>query len=179
MNSHYTNYFLRQQQQHGGGIGDIGQLYSSPYILQRGSGGVGSFFSGVWKYLSPLVSSGVSALSNEALKSGSAILGQVGQKPLKEVLKEQGKIAMKNLATRAADKLKRKMQGGEGRRKKNIKRPKQSNASHSRSKRKQAGKGKRKQAGKGKRSKRNKKFKKSVNRKQRNPKTRIVDIFGD
>lgn len=148
MNSHYINYYLRQ---HGGGIGDIGPLYRSPFILQRGSGGVGSFFSGLWRHLSPLLVSGASALSNEAVNSGAAILGQVGSKPLKDVLKDQGKIAMKNLATRAADKLKRKMQGGEGRRKKYIKRARLQHVVHSRSKRKQAGKGKRR-----KRSKKNK-----------------------
>lgn len=175
MNTHYISYYLRQQ---GGGIGDIGPLYRSPFILQKGSGGVGSFFSGVWKYLSPLLSSGVSALSNEAAKSGAAILGQVGNKPLKEVFKEQGKVAMKNLATRAADKLKRKMQGGEGRSIKYIKRAKQSYAAHSRSKRKQAGKGKRKQAGKGKLRKHNKK-KTSVKRKRKTAKERFVDIFNN
>lgn len=172
MNSHYINYYLRQ---HGGGIGDIGPLYHSPYILQRGSGGIGSFFSGLWRNLSPMLSSGVSALSNEAVKSGVAVLDQVGKKPLKEVLKEQGKIAMKNLASRAADKLKRKMQGGEGQRKKYIKRVRQVRVAHLPSKRKQAGKGKRR-----KRINKTKNKKKPPNTSlNRRSKERFVDIFNN
>lgn len=138
MNTHYTNYYLRQQ---GTGISDIGPLYQSPRFLQSGRGGVGSFFSGVWKYLRPLVSSGVNALSSQAVKTGASILDQVGKKPLKEVFKEQGKAAMRELAIRGADKLKRKMQGGEGKRRKYIKRPPRAKVVHSNSKRKQAGKG--------------------------------------
>lgn len=172
MYSHYTNYYLRQQ---GGGIGDIGPLYRSPLILQKGSGGVGSFFSGVWKYLSPLVSSGVSALSSQAAKSGAAVLDQVGKKPLKEVFKEQGKIAMKELATRAADKLKRKMQAGEGRRKKYIKRPRQTHKAHSSSKRKQVGKGKKSK----RKTKASKNKKSTVSRKSKKSNTRFVDIFNN
>lgn len=164
MNSHYAQYYLRQV---GAGLGDIGTLYHAPLIPQRGRG-IGSFFSGAFNYLRPLFSSGLDALKNQAIKSGASILDNVGTKPLKEVLKEQGKIALQDLAMRGANKLKRKMQGGEGKRKmqrgkgkrkskkqKYIKSQQTKKKSHSTFKRKGVGKGKKKR------------------------KSRIIDIFNN
>lgn len=170
MNSYYTQYYLRQE---GRGLSDIGALYHSPLINQRGRGGVGSFFSGFLKYLKPLVSSGLNALKSQALKSGSAILDDVGNKPLKEILKEQGKAAIQNLAVRGVDKLKR-MQAGQGQGQKYIKRRKTSNKVHSAFKLKQGGKGKSR-----KKKKTTLKNKKQTNSKKSKTKTRFVDIFNN
>lgn len=171
MNTHYTNYYLRQQ---GTGISDIGPLYQAPRFSQSGRGGVGSFFSGIWKYLRPLVSSGVNALSSQAVKTGASILDQVGQKPLKEVFKKQGKVAMRELAIRGADKIKRKMQGGEGRRRKYIKRTPRAKAAHSNLKRKQSGKGFKR----GRKTKARSKKKQKSKRMSRKSK-RFFDIFNN
>lgn len=176
MNSHYAQYYLRQE---GRGLSDIGTLYNAPLIRQRGRGGIGNFFSGAFNYLRPLFSSGIEALKSQAVKSGSAILDNVGKKPLKEVLKEQGKMAIEDLAIRGVNKLKRKIQGGSGVRKKrkiqggsggrrkrknNIKSRRLTKGAHSTLKRKRVGKGKRKR--------------KSV-KQNRNKKSRVVDIFNN
>lgn len=113
----YTNYYLVQA---GSGLSDIGPLYTQPYILQSGSG-IGSIFSGLLKFLRPMISSGLNQIKNQSLKTGAAILRDANNKPLKEVFKEQGKIALKNLAVKGLEKLS-KPQEGTGRRKKAIKR---------------------------------------------------------
>lgn len=130
----YTKYYLMQS---GSGLSDIGHLYTQPYILQSGSG-IGSIFSGLLKFLRPMVSSGLNQIKNQSLKTGSAILRDASSKPLKEVFKEQGKIALKNLAVKGLEKL-TNPQEGTGRCKKAIKRrrnTKNVNHSNSSSKRK-------------------------------------------
>lgn len=89
----------------------------------------------------------------------------MGKRPIKEILKEQGKIAVKELAAKGINKLKR-MNDQTGGRKKHIKRRRMSKLNHS----KQIGKGRRR---KGKSNK--KKAKKATKRR----KTRVVDIFNN
>lgn len=161
MKSHYTQYYLNQA---GSSLADIGGLYKSPIFYQRGRGGIGNFFAGIFKYLNPLISSGFSAIKNEALKSGSAILSEVGKKPMKTILKEQGQIAVNNLTERGLNKI-RKMQKGSGKR---IKRGRVSKRNHSVVKRKR--KRKRKSTGSVKRTRKHYK-KRGIKRK------RFVDIF--
>lgn len=113
----YTSYYLRQA---GSGLSDIGHLSVQPYILQSGSG-IGSIFRGLFKFLRPMISTGLNEIKNQSLKTGAAILQDVNTKPFKEVLKEQGKIALQDLATRGLERLsKNKPQEGTG--KKTIKR---------------------------------------------------------
>lgn len=111
MNSYYTQYYLRQG---GSGLADIGPIYKLPSFPQRGRGSIGNFFAGLFRHLSPLASSGLSAIKDQALKSGSAVLAEFGKKPLANILKEQGKIALSDLTQRGVNKLK-KMQKGSGR----------------------------------------------------------------
>lgn len=79
MNSFYTQYYLSQL---GKGLNDIGPIYKSPIIYQRGRGGVGSLFSGIIKYLRPLFWPGLNAIKNQAMKSGTALLADVGKNHL-------------------------------------------------------------------------------------------------
>lgn len=117
MDREYTKYYLLQA---GGGMSDIGHLYIQPHILQSGSG-IGSIFSGLFKFLSPMISSGLNEIKNQSLKTGAAILHDARTKPLKEVLKEQGKRAVQDLAYKGLEKLaQNKSQEGKGR--KSIKR---------------------------------------------------------
>lgn len=114
----YTNYYFVQA---GGGLSDIGHLYTQPYILQRGSG-IGSIFSGLFKFLRPMISSGLNEIKHQSLKTGLAILRDTSTKPLKEVVKEQGKLALQDLAAKGLEKLSKPQEGTGCSTKKAIKR---------------------------------------------------------
>ena len=119
------SYFHYYSSQSGGGaLSGVGELYHTPVIYQRGTG-IGSFFSGLLKHLKPLFFSGLNAIKEESLKSGSEILRSIGSKPIKEILKEQGKILGENLTTRSVEKIKKMQKGGKKRKavtnKKNVK----------------------------------------------------------
>lgn len=172
MNTHYTQYYLRQS---GSGLSDIGAIYRSPVFEQRGRGGIGSFFSGLIKHLRPLVSSGLTALKDQTIKTSANILSDIGRKPLKEILKEQGKSAIENLTNRGLAKI-RKMQKG-GRRKRNIKRGRVSKSNHSVKKRGGRRKRVKKQFGQGKKRRKSNKTTKSVKRRKVAKNQRFVDIF--
>lgn len=170
MEGRYTKYYLTQD---GSGLGDIGILHRGPLIYQRGRGGIGDFFSTVIRTLRPLVTSGLSALKDQSLKTGSAILRDIGQKPINNILQEQGSLALQQLTEKGLKKLKRTMQSGKG-----IKRKVQRGRSQLRSKRRKrcgnSSKGKNLQLG-GRRKKRSTK-RKTAKRRQRT-KTRNLDIF--
>lgn len=178
MNTYYTQYYLRQT---GSGLSDIGTIYRSPGFQQKGRGGIGSFFSGLIKHLRPFVSSGLSALKDQSLKSGSNIIADIGKKPLSTILKEQGKAALENLTNRGLAKLK-KMQKGSGR-KRNIKRGRVSKNTHSFKKRSRGRKGSKKQIGQGKKRRRSNKRSKVSKRSKVNKRIKVsknqrfVDIF--
>lgn len=166
MDTYYTRYYSRQ---YGGSLSDIGPIYKSPVFYQKGSG-VGSFFTGLFKYLKPAISSGFDALKHQSVRTGKAIINDVGSKPLKEILKEHGKIAVQELAEKGINKLKRmrKQSGGGGgggvkKRKKHIKRRKLNRVNHSKSKI----------------VKRQRVLKQKINRVKKRQKARIVDIFNN
>lgn len=106
----YTNYYLSQT---GCGLSDIGELYSNPILIQQGRGGIGAFFSGIYRNLKPLIMSGLNALKKQTIKTGSNVLQEIGSKPVKEILKEQGKRAVEDLTEKGLRKL-RKLQDGAG-----------------------------------------------------------------
>ena len=133
MDKIYTAYYLNQ---FGTGITEIGPLYSTPRIVQYGRGGIGSFFSGILKRITPLFQSGLRAIKKQGIKTGTNIIREIGNKPLKEVLKEQGKAAVKELVDKGIQKLE-KLQEGSGtshgfafKTKKGIKRSSKRNENH-------------------------------------------------
>lgn len=106
-----TNYYLSQS---GNGMSDIGTLYHiHPKFYQSGSGGIGSFFSAIYRQLKPILKSGLSALKKQTIKSGTNIINEIGTKPIKEILVDQGKLAAAELTQKGVQKL-RKLQDGEG-----------------------------------------------------------------
>jgi hypothetical protein len=109
MHELYTTYYLNQV---GGGINDIGDVFTSPYIIQSGRG-IGNFLAGLYKHLKPLISSGLHALKKQGIKTGTAVLQDIGKKPMRDILKEQSKIAANELTLKGIAKLK-KMQDGSG-----------------------------------------------------------------
>lgn len=122
----YLKYY---QNQAGNGIEDIGNLYHiSPRFHQRGRGGIGSFFSGIYRYIKPLISSGLKAIKKQSIKTGVNILKDLGEKPIRDILINEGQSAVDALAQKGIRKL-QKLQDGEGtshsftfKTKKNIKR---------------------------------------------------------
>jgi hypothetical protein len=59
----YTGYYVNRS-----GGGDIGRVYRASFRMQRGNG-IGTFFSGFFRFVKPLLYSGAKAFGNEALKS--------------------------------------------------------------------------------------------------------------
>lgn len=113
LNKLTMGYIQYYQRQNGGGISDVGELYHSPIFLQRGRG-IGNVFKGLMKHLRPLLKSGVNALKEQSVKSANAIVQDLGNKPLKDILKEQGKLAATNLVNRSINRLNREKQEGSG-----------------------------------------------------------------
>lgn len=91
----FENYYMNQA---GSGVGQV-YIGASPYL--RGKG-IGSFFSGLFRSVFPLVKSGARAFGQEALKSGVGFLHDTMSKtPLKQSIKNRLRQAGENLLTRA------------------------------------------------------------------------------
>lgn len=101
MDKVYVDYYLSQI---GGGMNDIGPLYVSPRYYQQGRG-VGSFLGGIFKYLKPLLYSGLNAIKKQTLKAGVNVLNDLGKRPFKDLLKQQGKQAVDELTEKGMRKL--------------------------------------------------------------------------
>lgn len=112
MDQVYTAYYTGQL---GGGLSHIGSLYVSPRVLQHGRG-IGSFFASLYRTLKPLLFSGANVIKNQAVDTSKAILNDFGRKPLRNILEEQGKIALNNLTEKAVNKISSKFQRGTGKR---------------------------------------------------------------
>lgn len=118
MSSRYTQYY-----QSGGSLRDIGQIYRGPESYyrnnQRGEG-IGDFFATAYRFLNPLLQSGLSVLGNQAIRTGTNIFSDLGKKDLGTIVREQGEQVIKNLSEKAIDKIKRSgqkvSQEGKGRR---------------------------------------------------------------
>lgn len=93
----------------GAGLHNIGKLHYQPVYLQRGAG-LGGFFTKLFTYLQPLAASGISALKDQALRTGKEILNDLGEKKsIKSVLKTRGREALNDLTVRGLDKLKKEV----------------------------------------------------------------------
>jgi len=57
---------------------DIGPVYASPLVLQRGYG-IGSFLSGLWRVVRPIFWSGAKALGRETFCTGGDILTDIAR----------------------------------------------------------------------------------------------------
>jgi hypothetical protein len=68
----YTQYYVNQS-----GGGGIGSVYKASFRVLMGHG-IGSFFRGLFRFVKPLLYSGVKAVGKEALKTGSNILTDQG-----------------------------------------------------------------------------------------------------
>lgn len=102
MERQYIKYYLEQT---GGNYEDIGAIYRSKSKIQCGRG-IGSFFGGLYRYLRPIVSSGIDILKKEALSSGVEALSDIskGSNP-KEVFQDKGVQVLKNIRRGTIQKL--------------------------------------------------------------------------
>lgn len=92
----YTAYYLRQA-----GCG-YSNIYSAP-AFQRGTG-VGSFLSGLFRAVFPIVKKSTSALGQELLRSSAGVLNDVWTKgDLKAAQKHRGKEFISNVSNRVTD----------------------------------------------------------------------------
>lgn len=115
MDGYYTKYYSIQS---GGGynIDGFGPLLKSQKIYQKGRG-IGGFFSGIFRYLRPLLSSALQGLKNEALQTGADILNG---KPINKIFYDRSIEVVDKLRDKAAEKIKQ-MSGAGCRTRKTIK----------------------------------------------------------
>lgn len=106
MENAYIEYYSVQV---GSGLKDIGSLYHNARFIQQGRG-FGNFFESLFTYLKPMLKSGLNALKDSAIKTGSSMLSEIGSRPLNEIFSEHGKKLKEDLGS----KLKRKFQDGSG-----------------------------------------------------------------
>lgn len=101
----------------GRGLSDIGPIYRGPIFYQTGRG-FGTAFTSIWRFLKPLVSASLDTVKSEALKTGVNVIQDLqNQKNLRESLKDNSRMAMKNLTSQALEGAKTRLQRG-GRKKK-------------------------------------------------------------
>lgn len=92
--------------QRGSGYNRGIEIYRGPLYKQSGAG-LGSFLNSAFRYLRPLLSSGINALTQQGIKSAGSVLSQLGTKDLNTILNEEGEKAVRNLSEKAINKLKR------------------------------------------------------------------------
>lgn len=111
MDAVYTSYYNNQS---GSNVQNIGEIYHTPRNVQYGRG-IGSFFSALYSHLKPLFKTGLNILKNKSIDIGKEMLEEIGTKPIKEILLNQGKKVVNNFKEATIDKIKT-MQEGKGKR---------------------------------------------------------------
>lgn len=110
----YQEYYNHQA---GSGIGTV---YRGNQF-QRGHG-VGSFFSGLFRSILPVLKKGVKAVGKEALSSGIHFLGDLSEnQPAKESFKKRINEAGNNLKRKAENKIEKIMSGSGNKKKRFVK----------------------------------------------------------
>lgn len=124
--------------QKGGNLGSIGKLVKNKKVYQRGYNnlshrnyyiragqrgqGFGAVFSGLARFLIPLIRSGYHALKDETLSAGKDIINELKDKSIDNIVRKRGREAIQNLKTKAVNKIDSVMSGsGRKRRKKSTK----------------------------------------------------------
>lgn len=106
-----TNIYLNHYAQHGKGFNDIGPIFYSRNVVQRGRG-FGGFFRSLYRYVRPLLSAGWKTLRTEGLRAGSDVLADfaAGTRPAKDILMDRGKQTL----YKVAENIKNTYQQGKG-----------------------------------------------------------------
>lgn len=111
MDALYTRYYNNQS---GENLHNIGEIYHTPRIIQYGRG-IGSLFTALLSRLKPLFKTGLNVLKNKSIKIGKEILEEIGTKPMKDILINQGIKAVNHIKEASIEKL-NAMQKGRGKR---------------------------------------------------------------
>jgi hypothetical protein len=73
---HPLDQYYRKQAGGGGSEYGIGTFYYTPTYFQRGHG-IGDFFGSLFRWVRPIIWSGVKALGRETLRTGGVILSDI------------------------------------------------------------------------------------------------------
>jgi hypothetical protein len=112
MTSPYLAYYSNQA---GSGIGPY-YVGGTPYHRGRG---IGSWLSGLFRTVFPLVKSGAKAIGKEALNSGFGLLKDaITQKPIKASIRQRVREAGENLMSKVDKKIESMQGSGRGRKRK-------------------------------------------------------------
>jgi len=110
--SPYIAYYSNQA---GSGIGPY-YVGGTPYHSGRG---IGSWLSGLFRTVFPLVKSGAKAIGQEALNSGFGLLRDaITQKPIKASIRQRVREAGENLMSKVDKKIESMQGSGRGRKRK-------------------------------------------------------------
>lgn len=103
MSDAYVKYYLIQAGE-GSNEDVFGPLlrFSSKYQRGRGLGGI---FSGLFRYLKPILKSGLKYFGKEAIHTGADLISELVQKPVKEVLRDRSLKIVDNLRDKAVSKI--------------------------------------------------------------------------
>lgn len=94
----YTEYYLNQA---GSGIGNV---YAG-CVYQKGHG-IGSFLSGLFRCVLPILKNGSATVGSELLKSGVNIISDISKsQSAEESIKRRGKETINNLSRIAGEKM--------------------------------------------------------------------------
>lgn len=102
---------------YGAGRHNIGSLYRSPIIYQRGRGfGVGGLFNGLFNYLVPALKEVGRTLGKQSVKTGKEIIDDIAStalgrsnKNFQQILADRGGQAITDLSNTAINKLNRSL----------------------------------------------------------------------
>jgi len=104
-----VQYYLHQAGR--GGRGGIGPIYSLPPIYQRGYG-LGSFLSGLWRMVRPILWSGAKTVGRETLRTSGKILSDMADNrdgtPAGDIVSRHARELIGRLKGRGALKRKRR-----------------------------------------------------------------------
>jgi len=78
MNSLVSYYLNQAGRGRSGGYNSIGPIYSTPPFVQRGHG-IGSFLSGLFRFVRPILWSGAKVVGRETLRTGGRVLQDIAE----------------------------------------------------------------------------------------------------
>ena len=109
-----VKYYVRQAGGGGGGDNGVGPIYVVPPFVQRGNG-TGSFLSGLFRAVRPILWSGAKLLGKEALRTGGKILTGIVDNPnvgASKIISRNVTESLKNLRAKMSGQGQRKRKRG-------------------------------------------------------------------
>jgi hypothetical protein len=98
-------YYLNQAGRGINSSSGIGPIYQVPTFVQRGHG-IGDILGSLWRFVRPLLWTGVKSLGKQTLRTGGQILTDIANKP--------ANVSAKDIVTAKTRDLVKKLSGGGG-----------------------------------------------------------------